>query len=131
MINGKLIFVRTKQFKLVNLVMWDKNKFLFETLITLVLMYGCEFLGCILSRETWRRIEQIQKHFITYNLKIKINMMYHILLTEVCLSPIKSMAMVMTRYMGNERLPKIALNSSQNQLRLKRCWGKDTIPWLG
>ena len=32
--------------------------------------------------------------------------------------------------MGNERLPKISLNSSQNQLRLKRCWRKDTMAWL-
>ena len=32
--------------------------------------------------------------------------------------------------MGNERLPKIALNSSQNQLHLKRCWCKDTMAWL-
>ena len=32
--------------------------------------------------------------------------------------------------MGNKRLPKIALNSSQNQLRLKRCWCKDTMAWL-
>ena len=32
--------------------------------------------------------------------------------------------------MGNERLPKIALNSSQNQLCLKRCWCKDTMAWL-
>ena len=32
--------------------------------------------------------------------------------------------------MGNERLPKIALNSSQNQLRLKWCWCKDTMAWL-
>ena len=45
----------------------------------------------------------------------------------------------MTRYMmykhkinnmGNKRLPKIALNSSQNQLHLKRCWCKDTMAWL-
>ena len=46
----------------------------------------------------------------------------------------------MTRYlmckhkinnMGNERLPKIALNSSQNQLRhLNRCLCKDTMAWL-
>ena len=45
----------------------------------------------------------------------------------------------MTRYlmykhkidnMENERLPKIALNSSQNQLRLERSWCKDTIAWL-
>ena len=32
--------------------------------------------------------------------------------------------------MGNERLPKISLNSSQNQLRLNRCWYKDTMDWL-
>ena len=32
--------------------------------------------------------------------------------------------------MGNKRLPKIALNSSQNQLRLKWCWCKDTMAWL-
>ena len=32
--------------------------------------------------------------------------------------------------MGNERLPKIVLNSSQNQLRLKKCWCKDTMAWL-
>ena len=53
------------------------------------------------------------------------------------LSPIEIMAM--TRYlmymhkinsMGNERLPKIALNSSQNQLHLKQCWCKDTMAWL-
>ena len=56
---------------------------------------------------------------------------------KVSLSPIESMAM--TRYliykhkinnMGNKRLSKIALNSSQNQLRLKRCWCKDTMAWL-
>ena len=32
--------------------------------------------------------------------------------------------------MGNEKLPNISLNSSQNQLRLKQCWCKDTIAWL-
>ena len=45
----------------------------------------------------------------------------------------------MTRYLmykhkinniGNERLPKIAIKSSQNQLRLKQCWCKDTMAWL-
>ena len=97
--------------------MWDKKKFLFETLVTHVILYGCEVLGCNISREFWRNIEQIQKHFITYNLKIKSNTPYPILLIEVGFSPIESMAM--TRYlmykhninnMGNEKLPKIALN---------------------
>ena len=32
--------------------------------------------------------------------------------------------------MGNRRLPNIALNSSQNQLRLKRRWCKYTMAWL-
>ena len=32
--------------------------------------------------------------------------------------------------MGNDRLPKIALSSSQNQLCLKRRWCKDIMTWL-
>ena len=64
-------------------------------------------------------------------------MPHPILLIEVGLSPIESM--VVARYlmykhkinnMGNKRLPKISLNSSQNQLRLKSCWCKDTMAWL-
>ena len=82
-------------------------------------------------------IEQIQKRFITYNLKIKSNTPYPILLIKVGISPIESMAM--TRYlmykhtinnMGSKRLPKIASNSSQDQLRLKQSSCKDTIAWL-
>ena len=64
-------------------------------------------------------------------------MPYPILLVEVGLSPIDSMDMI--RYLmynhkinnvGNKRLPKIALNSIQNQLCLKLCWCKDTMAWL-
>ena len=32
--------------------------------------------------------------------------------------------------MGDHRLPKIALNSSQNHLRLEQGWYKDTRAWL-
>ena len=69
----------------------------------------------------------------TYNLKIKINTTYLILLIEVGISPIESL--VMTRILlykhklnsvGDHRLPKLSLNSSQNHLRLKRGWYKDT-----
>ena len=116
--------------------MWDKKKFPFETRVFLLIFYGCEVWGCSISRESWRKIEQFQKQFITYNLKIKNNMLYLILLIEVDLSFIESI--VMTRYlmykhkinnMGNESIPKIALNSSQNQLCVKRCWCKDTMAW--
>jgi hypothetical protein len=100
---------------------WDKKKLLFETLVTPVILYGCEVWGCSISRESWRKIEKIQKNFITYNLKIKGNTPYPILLVETSLSPIESMAM--TRYlmyknklnnMEDKRLPKIASKSSHN-----------------
>ena len=134
-INGgwKAYFGLENNCKTENLVMWDKKKFLFETLVTPVILYGCEVSGCSISRESWRKTEQIQKHFITYNLKIKSNKPHPILLIEVGLSPIESLAM--TRLLlykhklnniGGHRLPKLALNSSQNHLRLKRGWHKDT-----
>eukprot|EP00253_Pinus_taeda_P016131 PITA_16131 len=113
--------------KTTNLVMWDRIKFLFETLVTPVILYGCEVWGCSISRESWRKIEQIQKRFITYNLKIKRNTPYPILLIEVGLSPIESLAMARLllykhklNNIGDYRFPKLALNSSQNHLRLKR-----------
>ena len=113
--------------KTINLIMWDRKKFLFETLITLVILYGCEVWGCSISRESWRKIEKIQKHFIMYNIKIKSNTPFPILLIEVGLFPIESVAM--TRILlykhklnniGDHRLPNLALNSSQNHLRLKQ-----------
>ena len=92
-VNGgwKVYFGLENNCKSDNLVMWDKKKFLFETLV--IPIYGCEVWGCNISRESWRKIEQIQNQFITYNLKIKSNMPYPILLIEVGLSPIESMAM--------------------------------------
>jgi hypothetical protein len=100
---------------------WDKKKLLFEILVTPVILYGCEVWGCSISRESLRKIEQIQKNFITYNLKIKGNMLYPILLLETSLSPIERTTM--TRYlmyknklnnMEDKRLPKIASNLSCN-----------------
>ena len=29
-----------------NMLMWDKNKFIFETLVPLVILYDCEVWGC-------------------------------------------------------------------------------------
>ena len=117
--------------------MWDKKKLLFETLVTFVILYGCEVWDCNISRESQRKIEQIQKCFITYNLKIKSNTPYPILLIKVGLSLIESLAMTRLllynhkiNNMGDHKLPKLALNSSQNHLRLKWGWYKDTRAWL-
>ena len=106
-----------------------------QNLVTPVILYECEVWGCGISRESWTKIEQIQKRFIMYNLKIKINT-HPIILIKVGLSPIESLAM--TRLLlykhkinniGDHKLPKMAF-SGQNHLRLKRGWYKDTRAWL-
>ena len=138
-INGgwKYYFGLENNCKATNLVMWYKKKLLFETLVNPAILYGCEVWGCSISRESWRNIEQIHKHFIMYNLKIRINTPYPILLIEVGLSPIESLAMTRLllyknkiNNMGDHRIPMLDLNSSQNHLRLKRGWYKDTRAWL-
>jgi hypothetical protein len=112
-------------------------KLLFETIVTPSILYGCEVWGCSMSRESSKKIEKIQKNFITYNLKIKGNTPYPILFLETSLSPIESMDM--TRYlicknklnnMEDKRLPKIASKSSCNHHRLKLGWHKDARSWI-
>jgi len=107
--------------------MWDKNKLLFENLVTPVILYCCEVWGCSISKESSRKIEKIQKRFITYNLKIKINTPYPIILIEAGLSPIESLAMIRfllykhkINNIDDHRIPKLALSSSKNHLRLNR-----------
>ena len=53
-INGgwKAYFGLENNYKSTNLVMWDKKKFIFETLIIPVILYGCEVWGCNISRES-------------------------------------------------------------------------------
>ena len=64
-------------------------------------------------------------------------MTYHILLIEASLPPMESITM--TRYlmykckindMGDQRLPKISLNSSQDHPRLKKGQHKYNVAWL-
>ena len=74
-----------------------------------------------------------KERFITYNLKIKSNTPYPILFIEVGLFLIERLAMTRVllykhkiNNMGDHGHPKLALNSSQNHLRLKQGWYKDT-----
>ena len=97
-INGgwKSYFGLENNCKATNLVMWDKKNLVFETLVTRVILYGCEVQGCS-------------------------NTPYPILHIEVGISPIEILAMTRLllytheiNNMGDHRLPKLALNSSQN-----------------
>ena len=53
-INGgwKTYFGLENKCKATNLVMWDRKKLLFETLVTPVILYGCAVWGCNISRES-------------------------------------------------------------------------------
>ena len=104
---------------------------LFETLVTPVILYVCDVWGCNISRESWRKIEQIQKRFITY--KIKIKSIHPTLFSlQKWVFPLSRASTWLLLYkhkinnMGDHRLPKIAFNSIQYHLRLKQGWYKYT-----
>lgn len=82
-----------------------------------------EVWGCNISRELWRKIGHIQKQFITYNLNIKRNTPYPILLIEVIISLIENMTM--TSYlmynmklnnMEAKRFPKLFITLSKTAM---------------
>lgn len=50
--------------KLVDFWIWILKKLLFETLVTYVILYGCEVCGFNISRASWAKIEIIQNKFI-------------------------------------------------------------------
>jgi len=68
-VNGgwKTYFGLENNCKSMDLWLWNKNKLLFETFITFVILYGCEIWGYDISRESRRKIKQIRKRFINYN----------------------------------------------------------------
>lgn len=89
-IGWKADFFLENNCKSTNLVMSDKKKFILETHVTPTILYSCEVWVCNISRESWRTIEKIHKRFLMYNLKIKSNTPYHILLIEVGLPPLNA-----------------------------------------
>lgn len=118
-----------------DLWLWNKKKLLFDTLVTHVIFYKREFWVFSISRKHWRRIEWIQKNFITYNLNITSNTPYLFVLIQVSLSPIEWMAMV--RYLmyknkingyGWEEAPEYCFQFCHDQQELK--WGLHAKPWL-
>jgi hypothetical protein len=121
-----------KNCKSTDLWIWDKNKLLFEILVTHVILYICEVWRCNISHESCKKIEKIENNFMTYNLKIKGNTPYPILLLEASIYPIESTTMDRNlmyknklNNMEDKQIPKITSNSSHNHLRLKRGWHKD------
>ena len=49
----------------------NRLMFTLQPFVTFDILYGCEVWGYSVSRGPWRKIQQIQKRCITYNLKIE------------------------------------------------------------
>jgi hypothetical protein len=62
---------------------------MFDTLMKTMILYGCKIWGYSISRETLRKIEQNDKHFI-----IKSNIPYTIPHLDVALPPLEIMSMI-------------------------------------
>ena len=52
----------------------------FNTLVTLVLLYGVEVWGGSIPKSTWKEFENVQKHFLTKFLQVKKQTPYTLLL---------------------------------------------------
>jgi hypothetical protein len=115
---------------------WIGRNLYLRLLLHLLFFMDVKSRVCSISHESWRKTEQIQNNFITYNLKIKGNTPYPNILLETSLSPIEKMDM--TRYlmykkklnMEEKMLQKIASKSSHNHHQLKQGWHKDAWSWL-
>jgi hypothetical protein len=70
---------------------------MFNTLVILIILYGCELGTYSIPHETSNKIEQTQKKSITYKFKIKCNAPYPILSINVGCTYVESKAM--TRYL--------------------------------
>ena len=66
---------------------------LFDTLVTLVLLYGVEVWGGSIPKSTWKEFENVQKLFRTKFQQVKKPTLYTVLLLETGSISIEIMAM--------------------------------------
>ncbi|RYA84422.1 hypothetical protein DD594_26220 [Enterobacter cloacae complex sp. 4DZ1-17B1] len=76
-----------------NIKCWVLNKYLFDALVTPVLLYGVEVWGRSISKSTWKELENVQKRFLTNFLQVKTQTPYMLLLLESGSLPIEVMDM--------------------------------------
>ena len=58
---------------------WVLKKYLFDTLVTPVLLYGVEVWGGSISNSSWKEFEAVQKRFLTTFFQVKVQTHYLLL----------------------------------------------------
>ncbi|RYA37889.1 hypothetical protein DD603_24155, partial [Enterobacter cloacae complex sp. 2DZ2F2B] len=123
---------------------WALKKYLFDTLVTPVLLYGVEVWGGSIGKSTWKEFENVQKRFLTNFLQVKTQTPYMLLLLESGSLPIEVLGMErVVEYMRKtqrsplHRLPRIAYEASQKVQKtckskiLSSGWMLDIKKWFG
>ena len=72
---------------------WALKKYLFDTFVMPVLLYGVEIWGGSISTFSWKEFENVQKRFLTNFFQVKIQTPYTLLLLESGSLPIEIMGM--------------------------------------
>ena len=105
---------------------WHLKKYLFDTLVTPVILYGVEVWGGSLSKDKWNDIKKIQKLFLTNFLAVRRTTPYPILLLEIGSMPLEALGMgQLLRYikkiniMLDNRLPSITWKASSKPKKTK------------
>ena len=116
---------------------WHRKWQLFEVIVIPTLLYGCEIWGPSISRETWQKVERVQKRFFTNYMGVKSTTPYLLLLEEAgqpmleCRALEKTIAYVRKiEAFSSCRLPLMAKQVSTQAQRLKKGWWKDLMGWM-
>lgn len=120
------------------------KKYLFDTLVTPVLLYGVEVWGGSISKTTWREFENVQKRFLTNFFQVKTQTPYMLLLLESGSLSIEVLGMqrvveymLKIRRSPSHRLPRIAYEASQKVQKTSKSkilssgWMLDIKKWFG
>ena len=65
---------------------WVLKKYLFDTLVTQVLLYGVKVWGESISKSTWKEFENVQKCFLTSFIQVMTQTPYVLVLLELGVS---------------------------------------------
>ncbi|MCO5587893.1 hypothetical protein L7F22_041845 [Adiantum nelumboides] len=127
-----------------NIKCWVLKKYLFDALVTPVLLYGIEVWGGSISKSTWKEFENVQKRFLTNFLQVKTQTPYMLLLLESGSLPIEVMGMervveymIKMRLNPSHRLPTIAWEASKKVQKTHKSkilslgWMQDIKKWFG
>ena len=71
---------------------WAHKKYLFDALVTPVLLYEVEVWGGSISKSTWKEFEKLQKRFLSNFFQVKAQTPYTLLLLESGSLPIEVMS---------------------------------------